>query len=276
MSEREPSMDALPAGTAAPGSFHALASEGGGSAAGAYRALVLGRPGFWPWIRYELLISALTFKAGAGGLFLRRKFYPRLFARCGRRVIFGCGMQLRQPDRIAIGERSVLEDYSALSARGGTGVAIELGERVFVGRGSVVNTRDGRIFIGADTSIGAYCRIAAGAGGDVRIGRFGLIAAFCYIGGGAHRFDRTDVPMALQGNVSLGGVTIGDDVWIGAGTIVRDGARIGEGCVIGAGSLVIGEIPPYSVAFGAPARVFRSRKSPAGAAPPASPAVSSS
>lgn len=259
MSEDRRAGDAEPA-AAAPVSFHAMASGAAGtSAAGAYRALVLGRPGLWPWLRYELLVSTLTFKAGAAGLALRRRFFPKLFARCGRRVVFGCGIQLRQPDRMIIGERSVLDDYSAMGARGGTGIAIELDERVFVGRGTVVNTRDGRISVGADTSIGSFCRLAAGAGGDVRIGRYGLIAAFCYIGGGAHRFDRTDVPMALQGNVSKGGVTIGDDCWIGAGTIVRDGARIGEGCVIGAGSLVIGEIPPYSVAFGRPARVQRSR-----------------
>ncbi len=257
-----------------PGSFRAMAeAEASGAAAKTYRALVMGRPGLWRWLRYELRISLLTFRAGAVGLYLRSRFFPRLFARCGRGVVFGCGLQLRQPDRVAIGARSVLDDLSALSVRGGEGLGIEIGERVFVGRGSVLNTRDGIVRVGDDTSIGAHCRLAAD-GGELRIGRFVLIAAYCYIGGGSHRFDRTDIPIARQGNVLKGGAVIEDDCWIGAGSIVADGARIGRGSVIGANSLVLDEIPPYSVAFGTPARVQRSRLPPSagrsGGAPGAS------
>lgn len=243
-----------------PGSFRELAEgEPRGGAARAYRRLVMGTPAFWPWVRYELLVSLLTHRAGALGLLLRGRLFPKLFARCGRGVVFGAGLQLRQPDRIAIGARSVLDDLVALSARGGDGLAIEIGERVFVGRGSVINTRDGVARVGDDTSIGAYCRLAAD-GGELRIGRYVLIAAYCYIGGGLHRFDRTDIPIARQGNVLKGGAEIEDDCWIGAGTIVADGARIGRGSVIGANSLVLDEIPPWSVAFGTPARVHRSRR----------------
>jgi len=250
-----------------PESFRAMAEAGpSGSSARAYRALVMGRPGLWPWLRYEMLVSLLTFWAGAVGLYLRSRLFPRLFARCGRGVVFGCGLQLRQPDRVAIGARSVLDDLAALSVRGGEGLGIEIGERVFVGRGSVINARDGVVRVGDDTSLGAQCRLAAD-GGELRIGRFVLIAAYCYIGGGYHRFDRTDIPIARQGNALKGGAVIEDDCWIGAGSIVADGARIGRGSVIGANSLVLDEIPPYSVAFGTPARVQRSRLPPGGARP---------
>ena len=41
--------------------------------------------------------------------------------------------------------------------------------------------------------------------------------------------------------------------------MVMKGVTIGEGCVIGAKSLVNHDIPPYSIAFGTPAKVFRKR-----------------
>ena len=54
-------------------------------------------------------------------------------------------------------------------------------------------------------------------------------------------------------------VIIGDDVWIGAGSKIIKGARIDSGVVIGAMSLVNSYIPEWSVAFGIPARVVKSR-----------------
>ncbi|KAJ5111615.1 hypothetical protein N7532_002150 [Penicillium argentinense] len=56
-------------------------------------------------------------------------------------------------------------------------------------------------------------------------------------------------------------VTIGDDCWIGAGVTILAGAHIGEGSSIGAGSVVKGEILPFSVAVGVPARVVKSMQS---------------
>ncbi|MFL5843139.1 MAG: acyltransferase [Solirubrobacteraceae bacterium] len=50
-------------------------------------------------------------------------------------------------------------------------------------------------------------------------------------------------------------IHIGRGTWLGQNAVVLKGATIGEGCVIGANSVVRGEIPPHSVAVGAPARV---------------------
>ena len=52
-------------------------------------------------------------------------------------------------------------------------------------------------------------------------------------------------------------VTIGDNVWIGGGSIVCPGVTIGSNCVIGAGSVVTRDIPDWSLAVGNPARVIR-------------------
>ncbi len=52
-------------------------------------------------------------------------------------------------------------------------------------------------------------------------------------------------------------ITIGDNCWLAGNVTVLAGAKIGAGCVIGAGSVVTGEIPPNSLAYGNPCRVVR-------------------
>lgn len=101
----------------------------------------------------------------------------------------------------------------------------------------------------------------------MRIGEYVQIAAFCYVGGTDHRTARVDIPMALQGLDARGGVTIEDDVWVGSHTLVKDGVTIGRGSIIGAFSLVNRDIPPYSVAYGCPARVRKHRVSGSGLDP---------
>ncbi len=52
-------------------------------------------------------------------------------------------------------------------------------------------------------------------------------------------------------------ITIGNDVWIGAGVSVLPGVTIGDNCVIGAGSVVTKDIPANSVAVGNPCKVIK-------------------
>ena len=60
------------------------------------------------------------------------------------------------------------------------------------------------------------------------------------------------------GYTKIGKVSIGDNVFIGAGTVVLPGVHIGNNVVIGANSTVTHDIPNNSVAFGTPARVYSS------------------
>ena len=52
-------------------------------------------------------------------------------------------------------------------------------------------------------------------------------------------------------------ITVGNNVWIGTGTIVLGGVTIGDNAVIGAGSVVTKDIPPNVIAVGVPCRVLR-------------------
>ena len=54
-------------------------------------------------------------------------------------------------------------------------------------------------------------------------------------------------------------ITIGDEVWIGAGSIILPGTTIGKGAGIGAGSIVPKDIPLNPIAHGNPAKVIKYR-----------------
>lgn len=58
---------------------------------------------------------------------------------------------------------------------------------------------------------------------------------------------------------SKGDVIIGNDVWIGANTIIMSGVKIGDGAVIANNSHVVKDIEPYTIVGGNPAKVIRKR-----------------
>ncbi len=58
---------------------------------------------------------------------------------------------------------------------------------------------------------------------------------------------------------SKGMINIGHDVWVGAQCVILSGAKIGNGAVIAANSVVSGEIPPYAIVGGSPAKVIKYR-----------------
>lgn len=54
-------------------------------------------------------------------------------------------------------------------------------------------------------------------------------------------------------------LSIGNDVWIGARTVVMAGVKIGNGAVIGTGSIVTKDVPPYAIVAGVPAKIIKYR-----------------
>ena len=113
----------------------------------------------------------------------------------------------------------------------------------------------GRVRIGAGTFLNIGVMVAAVE--LVEIGSHCMLANGCFVTDGNHRFDDPDKPVPWQGFTTKGPTRIGDNVWLGANVVVTSGVTIGERCVIGANSVVTQDIPPFSIAAGAPAKVLR-------------------
>ena len=203
------------------------------------------------------MLSTVAFIPGAVGILSRRFFYKFLLRRLGKDAIIGRSVTLRHPGKISIGTQTVIDDYCVLNALGSDTSEITVGNKVFVGRNTVLKTRGGKIVINDHADIGQNCYL--GTTERIEIGKYVLIAAYSYIGGSQHRMEDRERPMALQGISRQGGVIIEDDVWIGANVIINDGVHIAKGSVIGAGSVVTKDIPSYSIAYGVPATVRRKR-----------------
>lgn len=112
------------------------------------------------------------------------------------------------------------------------------------------------ISIGRGVSINEWVFID-GFGG-VEIGDHCRIAHGCSLISEDHNYENMDMLIRDQGKKSAK-IVLGKDCWLGAGVRVLKGVSIGQGSVIGAGSVVNSDIPPYSIAVGAPAKVIKSR-----------------
>ena len=98
-----------------------------------YAELVIGEPGLWALIKYEIVITVSAWVPGALGLFLRSLLYPLLLGQAGRGVTFGVGVILRHPHKIRLADHVVIDDYCCLDAKGTDNRGIDIGARAFVG-----------------------------------------------------------------------------------------------------------------------------------------------
>jgi len=95
--------------------------------------------------------------------------------------------------------------------------------------------------------------------GGVTIGNNVLIGPKVVVHSANHKFSDVEKPISEQGH-TLKAVTIEDDVWIGASSVILAGVTIGKGVVVGAGSIVNKNVEAYSVVAGNPARVIGRRE----------------
>lgn len=178
--------------------------------------------------------------------FRMRRLYTRLIlARCYGRigrgsVVFRQDM-VRFPHRITIGDHTILRHGGRIEMvmRGQNPLPwLSIGDNVNIEQ-NVHIVCHGRIRIGDNVSITGNCAIV-----DV-----------------SHPVDAIERGMKIGDAIdpAPGHVEIGDNCFVGFGSTILPGVTIGENCVIGAGSVVTRDIPPNSIASGAPARVLRPR-----------------
>ena len=135
--------------------------------------------------------------------------------------------------RLELGEQVLLEPNVWITMPGSARVRI--GEGTFLNQGVMVASQQ-------LVEIGAHCMLANG----------------CFVSDASHRYDDRERPITWQGFESKGPTRIGANCWLGANVVVTSGVSIGERCVIGANSVVTRDVPSFSLAAGAPAKVLRS------------------
>jgi len=244
---------------AAPGGSFGVQQAMGDARASAlrkYQDLVVGSRSLARLVVYELVMLTSCWVPGALGLLLRRLLYPLLLGHVGRGVVFGQGVVLRHPAKIRIGDGVTVDDLVLLDAKGTRNRGIDVGDGVFLGRGTILSCKDGDIRLGDHTNLGFHCEVFSGSA--VSVGRHGLFAAQAYLVGGGHQFEDEALAVIDQPRTSQG-ITLGDNVWLGTGAKVLDGVRIGSGVVVGANAVVNTDLPDGAIAAGVPARVLRLR-----------------
>ena len=90
--------------------------------------------------------------------------------------------------------------------------------------------------------------------GPVRIGNHTLISQDVYLCAGSHDYRQPTLPLSKPP------ITVGNGVWVCAGTFLCPGTTIGDNCVIGARSVVTANVPTGVVAAGNPCRVIKPRE----------------
>jgi acetyltransferase-like isoleucine patch superfamily enzyme len=157
--------------------------------------------------------------------FMRRQAFVRW-------PVYGNVLEAFQEGRLEVGAQTVLEPGVWITAPGPARVRI--GSGTFLNLGVMVASLE-------LVEIGDHCMFANG----------------CFITDSSHRFDDPNLPVTWQGFTTKGPTRIGDNVWCGANVVVTTGVTIGHRSVIGANSVVTTDIPPFSIAAGAPARIVR-------------------
>ena len=221
-----------------------------------YQELIIGKPGLVSLIKYELVMLLSSWVPGALGLLLRSKLYPLLLGRVGKGVIFGTNVVIRHPHKIFLDDDVVIDDNCVLDAKGIGDNRMVIGKGVFIGRNTILCCKDGDINIGDHDVIGFNCEIFSA--NFVTLGKNVQIAAYSYLNGGTHKFDRLDLSVREQER-SGRGIVVEDNVWLAANVKVLDGVTIGRDSIVAAGAVVIRDVPPLTIAGGVPAKVLGSR-----------------
>jgi acetyltransferase-like isoleucine patch superfamily enzyme len=204
-----------------------------------------------------LAFAAARATAAARGLLTR----PFLAAGSGIPAFIGGGVKLRTRARIRLGKGATLGDgvlIQGLSRRGvDIGPGASIGAHTIIMPTSVMRNLGEGCAIGANSGIGQYSFI--GCGGGVTIGRDVIMGQYVSFHTENHLHADLDRPIVAQG-VRRAPVVIEDDCWVGVKATFLSGAHVGRGSIVAAGAVVRGEVPPYSIVGGVPARIIGTRR----------------
>lgn len=159
------------------------------------------------------------------------------FARCGLEVTIYELVRILEPERISIGSHVIIDDFVFMDGGGG-------------------------ISVGSHVHIASHVSIIGG--GPVELGDFSGLSTGVRIVSGTDAMDGSallgpTVPEALR-STRRDGIKVGRHATLGANAVVLPGISIGEGVIVGAQSLVLEDLPPWTICWGSPARPMKQRE----------------
>ena len=173
------------------------------------------------------------------GIIVRRFLLPGLATTLWGYLKYGCMIspkaEVEITSNLSIGRESIISSFTKVKSVEGP---LTIGRNVEISNGCVISSFTAGTFIGDDCLIGPNVSII----------------------GNNYRYDRLDVPIRLQEKFSAKGIRLEDNVWIGSGCVILDGAQIGAGSILTPNSVLSGRIPPNSIAQGNPAKVIFTRR----------------
>lgn len=197
----------------------------------------------------------------AGRMLVRGLLHKARFGTSAGPLFIGRGVRLSGLRHVRHTGRLVIEDDAELQGLSSGGVVfgsdVSIGARTAIRPSSYYGGEVGiGLTVGDRSSFNTGCFI--GCSGRITIGADVMFGPGVQVYSENHVYADPTRPIKDQG-VERSFVTIEDDCWIGAGTIVTAGVTIGRGSIIGSGSVVTRDIPAGSIAVGAPARVIGQR-----------------
>jgi len=204
----------------------------------------------------QLILALVGWVPTVLGIALRAMLYRLILHMDGVAAIED-GVRLRFASNIRLGAGVYLDHGVYLHACPN---GITIGEGTFIMNHAELHVYNFRgiphagIRIGRNSLIGEF-NVIRGQGG-VSIGDRVYTSPHVQIAAVNHVFDDPSRPFVEQG-ITAQGITIEDDVWVGAAAVITDGVTVGRGAVVAAGAVVTKDVPPYTVVAGVPARAIR-------------------
>jgi hypothetical protein len=137
---------------------------------------------------------------------------------------------------------------------------IRLGANVVIGSGSWLNVNDrspkcAALVIGDNSLIGMRNFFTVGR--SITLREYCLTAMNCAFIGSSHQYKDPMSAYMVTGTTLEADIYVGANCFFGYGSQVIGSVSVGHGCVVGAGAVIRGDIPPFSLVVGDPAKVIK-------------------
>lgn len=170
---------------------------------------------------------------------IQSKLYKYIYGNFGNKSVIDKPLIIRNKKKIFIGNKVTIRANSRIE------VVREYNDKLY----------NPQLIIGDGTIIEFNLHITCAK--KINIGKNVLIAGYVTIIDNNHGYYDITIPIYKNDLVGLKEIIIGDNSFIGTGSIILPGTTIGRNCIIGANSVVSGNIPDYTIVAGIPARIVK-------------------